>query len=45
MISGGGSVVADSLFIFASIVCDGSVFGSCFVMTYLASFLVLQSLR
>ena len=36
-------LVADSSFIVAFIVCGGSVFGSCFVMYYLVSFLVLQS--
>ena len=30
---GGGSVVVDSLFIVASIVCGGSVLGPCFVFS------------
>ena len=38
-----GSVVDDSLFMAAPIVYRGSVFGLCFVMQYLVSFLVLQS--
>ena len=37
----GGSVVVDSLFIVAPIVCEGILFGPCFVMQYLVSFLVL----
>ena len=36
-------VVLDSLFIEAPIVCGGSLFGPCFVMQYLVSFLALQS--
>ena len=40
---GGGSVVDDSLFIVAPIVCGGYVFGPCFVMQCLVSFLDLQS--
>ena len=40
---GDGSVVVDSSFIVAPIVCKGSVFGPSFVMQYLVSFLVLQS--
>ena len=39
----GGSVVVESLFIDAPIVCGGTVFGPCFVMQYLVSYLVLQS--
>ena len=39
----GGSVVVDSLFNVAPIVCLSSVFCPSFVMHYLVSFLVLQS--
>ena len=39
----GGSVVVDSLFLVAPIVCGCSVFGPYFVMQYLVSILVLQS--
>ena len=39
------SVVVDSLFIVAPIVCVFFVFGPCFVVQYLVSFLVLQSSR
>ena len=38
-----GSVVADLLFYSSSIDCGGSVFGLCFAMHYIVSFLVLQS--
>ena len=41
----GGSVVVDSLFIVAPIVCGGSVFGSCFVMQYFVYFLVSEEER
>ena len=34
---GSGSVVADSLFVFAPIVCGGSVFGPCSGMQYFSS--------
>ena len=40
---GDGSVVVDSLFIIAAVVCGSSLFGLCFVLQYLVSFLVLQS--
>ena len=43
LILGGGSVVVDSLFNVAPIVCWGFVFCPSFVMHYLLSFLVLQS--
>ena len=33
----------DSLFYITPTVCEGSVFGLCFVMHYFASFIVLQS--
>ena len=36
------SVVVDSLFIVAPMVCGGSVFGHCLVIQYLVSFLVVQ---
>ena len=39
----GGSVVVDSLFIVASVILWGFVFGPCFVMQYLVSYLVFQS--
>ena len=35
-------VVVDSLFSVAPIVCRGSMFGSCFAILYLVSFIVLQ---
>ena len=38
-----GSVVVDSLFNVAPIVCEDYVFCLCFVVHYLVSFLVLQS--
>ena len=38
----GGSVVVDSLFIVAPIVCVGFVLGPCFFMLYFVSFLGLQ---
>ena len=41
---GGGSVVVDSLFNIAPVLCWGSVFCSKFVMHYLVSFLVLHHL-
>ena len=41
--TGGGSVVADSLFIVASIVCWGSTFVRCFVVHFIVSFLGLKS--
>ena len=37
------SIVVDSLFIDASIVCWTRVIGICFIMQYLVSFLVLKS--
>ena len=40
-----GCVVVDSLFIVALIVCGSFVFGPCFVLQYLVSFLVLLSSR
>ena len=40
---GDGSVVVDSMFNLAPIVCWGSVFCPSFVMHYLVSFLALQS--
>ena len=40
---GGGSLVVDSLVFVPYIVCGGYVFGPCFVMDYVVSFLVLQS--
>ena len=40
---GGGSVGVDSLAIVAHIGCGYFVFGPCFVVQYLVSFLVLQS--
>ena len=40
---GGSVVIVDSLFNVAPIVCGGSVFGPCFVVQYIVSFLVLQS--
>ena len=43
---GGGSVVAELLFIVAPIVLwEGYAFGPCFVMQYLVLVLVLQSSR
>ena len=39
------SVVVDSLFIVATIVCGCFVFCPCFVVQYIMSFLVLQSSR
>ena len=39
------SVVVDSLFIVATIVCGCLVFCPCFVVQYIVSFLVLQSSR
>ena len=42
---GGGSVIVDSLFIVALSVCGSFVFGPCFLMQYLTSFLVLQLSR
>ena len=41
---GGGSIVVDSLFIDALIVCGGSVFGPCSVEQCLMSFLVCDPL-
>ena len=38
-----GSVVVDSLFIAAPIVCEGLLFGLCFDMRHLVSHLVSQS--
>ena len=38
-----GSVVVDSWFVTAHIVCCGSVFGPCFDMQYLVTFLILLS--
>ena len=38
-----GFVVVDSLFNVSQIVCWNSVFGICFVMHYLVSFLVLYT--
>ena len=43
LLKGDGYVVVDSLFVVAAIVCLGLVFGPCFVMQYLVSFLMLQS--
>ena len=40
---GCGSVVFDSLFYVAPIVCRGSLFGICFVMHYLVFSLAVQS--
>ena len=37
------SVVVDSLFVVAPIVCVGFVLGPCFVMWFIVSFLVLPS--
>ena len=34
----GGSGVVDSLFTVAPVVCEGSVFGPCFVINYFVSF-------
>ena len=38
LVAGGGSFVVDSLFIFAPIVCGGSVICPCFVIQYSMSF-------
>ena len=40
--SGGGSVVVNSLFVVAPIVCGEFVFGPCVLMQHLVSFLVLH---
>ena len=40
--NGGSSILVDSLFFVTFIVCMGSVVGTCFVIQYSQSFLILQ---
>ena len=42
VVYGGGSVVVDSMFIAASVVCGSFVFGHCFIQ-YFMSLICLQS--